>query len=132
MELEQNPGPPGRYYPFHSKMIKEDSPLGKLLTSKGITPTGGFMKGIHSVARRQEKYFSNYYRGGKNISSKRNNTRNSKIGSSNTIFKRNMSSYVRSQSSFDEYEDCSSSTEACGVALMHEGKARISVNGPCP
>ena len=34
-ELEQNPGPPGRYYPFHSKMIKEDSPLGKLLTAKG-------------------------------------------------------------------------------------------------
>ena len=43
-ELEQNPGPPGRYYPFHSKMIKAESPLGKLLTSKGITPVGGFMK----------------------------------------------------------------------------------------
>ena len=129
-ELEQNPGPPGRYYPFHSKMIKEDSPLGKLLTSKGITPTGGFMKGMHSVARGgQEKYFSNYYRGGKNISSKRNNTRNSKIGSSNTIFKRNMSSYVRSQSDFDEVMKTVLQHRACAVLrTMHEGKAELAMD----
>ena len=129
-ELEQNPGPPGRYYPFHSKMIKEDSPLGKLLTSKGITPTGGFMKGIHSVARGgQEKYFSNYYRGGKNISSKRNNTRNSKIGSSNTIFKRNMSSYVRSQSDYDEVMKTVLQHRACAVLrTLHEGKAELAMD----
>jgi len=30
--------PPGRYYPFVSGKIKAESPLGKLLISKGITP----------------------------------------------------------------------------------------------
>jgi len=34
-ELMKNPGPPGKYYPFKPP-IKPDSPLGKLLTSKGI------------------------------------------------------------------------------------------------
>lgn len=37
-ELTKNPGPPGKYYPFMSGKIKVDSPLGKLLASKGITP----------------------------------------------------------------------------------------------
>jgi len=37
-ELVKNPGPPGRYYPFMSGKIKVDSPLGKLLASKGKTP----------------------------------------------------------------------------------------------
>lgn len=37
-ELTQNPGPPGKYYPFMSGKIKESSPLGKLLATKGITP----------------------------------------------------------------------------------------------
>ena len=37
-ELTQNPGPPGKYYPFMSGKIKVDSPLGKLLATKGITP----------------------------------------------------------------------------------------------
>ena len=37
-ELTANPGPPGKYYPFMSGKIKEDSPLGELLASKGITP----------------------------------------------------------------------------------------------
>ncbi|KAJ8598909.1 hypothetical protein CTAYLR_010335 [Chrysophaeum taylorii] len=37
-ELVQNPGPPGKYYPFVSGKIKPDSPLGILLQSKGITP----------------------------------------------------------------------------------------------
>jgi len=35
-ELEKNPGPPGRYYPFVSGKIKKDSPLCKLLASKGL------------------------------------------------------------------------------------------------
>jgi len=34
-ELVANPGPPGRYYPFKPP-IKPESPLGKLLTSKGV------------------------------------------------------------------------------------------------
>jgi len=34
-ELATNPGPPGRYYPFVSGKIKKDSPLCKLLASKG-------------------------------------------------------------------------------------------------
>ena len=34
-ELVQNPGPPGRYYPFKPP-IKPESPLGQLLTKKGI------------------------------------------------------------------------------------------------
>jgi len=34
-ELIKNPGPPGRYYPFKPP-IKPESPLGKLLTSKGV------------------------------------------------------------------------------------------------
>jgi len=34
-ELVKNPGPPGRYYPFKPP-IKPESPLGQLLTSKGI------------------------------------------------------------------------------------------------
>ena len=34
-ELVKNPGPPGKYYPFKPP-IKPDSPLGKLLTSKGV------------------------------------------------------------------------------------------------
>jgi len=34
-ELVKNPGPPGRYYPFKPP-IKPESPLGKLLTEKGI------------------------------------------------------------------------------------------------
>lgn len=37
-ELVNNPGPPGRFYPFMSGKIKVDSPLGELLASKGITP----------------------------------------------------------------------------------------------
>jgi len=34
-ELVKNPGPPGKYYPFKPP-IKPESPLGKLLTSKGV------------------------------------------------------------------------------------------------
>ena len=34
-ELIANPGPPGKYYPFKPP-IKPESPLGKLLTSKGV------------------------------------------------------------------------------------------------
>jgi len=34
-ELIKNPGPPGKYYPFKPP-IKPESPLGQLLTSKGI------------------------------------------------------------------------------------------------
>lgn len=126
-ELEQNPGPPGRYYPFHSKMIKEDSPLGKLLTSKGITPTGGFMKGMHSAARGgQEKYFgNNYYRGGTNVRSSRNNTRNS----NNAMFKRNMSSYARSQSDYDEVLKTILQHKACAVLrTLHEGKVELAMD----
>merc|ERR1712071_318949 len=37
-ELTKNPGPPGKFYPFMSGKIKEESPLGKLLASNGITP----------------------------------------------------------------------------------------------
>lgn len=37
-ELIKNPGPPGIYYPFMSGKVKVDSPLGKLLATKGITP----------------------------------------------------------------------------------------------
>eukprot|EP00293_Proteomonas_sulcata_P011244 CAMPEP_0184291514 /NCGR_PEP_ID=MMETSP1049-20130417/3523_1 /TAXON_ID=77928 /ORGANISM="Proteomonas sulcata, Strain CCMP704" /LENGTH=276 /DNA_ID=CAMNT_0026598991 /DNA_START=12 /DNA_END=842 /DNA_ORIENTATION=- len=37
-ELMKNPGPPGKFYPFMSGKIKVDSPLGKLLATKGITP----------------------------------------------------------------------------------------------
>lgn len=37
-ELTKNPGPPGIYYPFMSGKIKPESPLGKLLATKGITP----------------------------------------------------------------------------------------------
>ena len=34
-ELIANPGPPGKYYPFKPP-INPESPLGKLLTSKGV------------------------------------------------------------------------------------------------
>jgi len=37
-ELTKNPGPPGKFYPFMSGKIKHDSPLAKLLATKGITP----------------------------------------------------------------------------------------------
>ena len=37
-ELVKNPGPQGKFYPFMSGKAKADSPLGKLLTTKGITP----------------------------------------------------------------------------------------------
>jgi regulator of RNase E activity RraA len=37
-ELIANPGPTGKFYPFMSGKIKESSPLGKLLATKGITP----------------------------------------------------------------------------------------------
>jgi regulator of RNase E activity RraA len=37
-ELTEKPGPPGKFYPFMSGKIKVDSPLGKLLATKGITP----------------------------------------------------------------------------------------------
>jgi regulator of RNase E activity RraA len=37
-ELTKNPGPPGKFYPFMSGKIKAESPLGKLLATKGITP----------------------------------------------------------------------------------------------
>jgi len=43
-ELIANPGPPGKYYPFKPP-IKPESPLGKLLTSKGV-------KFHHTSARR--------------------------------------------------------------------------------
>jgi len=36
-ELTSNPGPPGKFYPFMSGKIKPDSPLAKLLATKGIT-----------------------------------------------------------------------------------------------
>ncbi|GMI51874.1 hypothetical protein ScalyP_jg5245 [Parmales sp. scaly parma] len=36
-ELTKNPGPPGKFYPFLSGTIKPDSPLGRLLSTKGIT-----------------------------------------------------------------------------------------------
>ena len=36
-ELTKNPGPPGKFYPFLSGTIKPDSPLGRLLATKGIT-----------------------------------------------------------------------------------------------
>lgn len=35
-ELVKNPGPPGKYYPFITGKIKSESPLGQLLTSKGV------------------------------------------------------------------------------------------------
>lgn len=35
-ELVKNPGPPGKYYPFITGKIKAESPLGQLLTSKGV------------------------------------------------------------------------------------------------
>ncbi|GMI14149.1 hypothetical protein TrLO_g5413 [Triparma laevis f. longispina] len=37
-ELTANPGPPGKFYPFMSGKIKHESPLAKLLATKGITP----------------------------------------------------------------------------------------------
>merc|ERR1719217_1097629 len=47
-ELVANPGPPGKYYPFKPP-IKPESPLGKLLTSKGVkfhsTRAGTFANG---------------------------------------------------------------------------------------
>lgn len=47
-ELVANPGPPGKYYPFKPP-IKPESPLGKLLTSKGVkfhsTKAGSFGQG---------------------------------------------------------------------------------------
>jgi 2-dehydro-3-deoxyphosphogluconate aldolase/(4S)-4-hydroxy-2-oxoglutarate aldolase len=43
-ELTNNPGPPGKFYPFMSGKIKAESPLGKLLTSKGV-------KFAHTAAR---------------------------------------------------------------------------------
>ena len=48
-ELTENPGPPGKFYPFMSGKIKPESPLGKLLTSKGVkfhsTRAGTFANG---------------------------------------------------------------------------------------
>ncbi|KAJ1477897.1 ribonuclease E inhibitor RraA/Dimethylmenaquinone methyltransferase [Baffinella frigidus] len=35
-QLEKEECPPGKYYPFMSGKIKADSPLGKLLTEKGV------------------------------------------------------------------------------------------------
>ena len=43
-ELTKNPGPPGKYYPFMTGKIKPESPLGQLLTSKGV-------KFAHTAAR---------------------------------------------------------------------------------
>jgi|TARA_B100001142_G_scaffold37747_1_gene33016 Entner-Doudoroff aldolase len=43
-ELTKNPGPPGKFYPFMTGKIKPESPLGKLLTSKGV-------KFTHTAAR---------------------------------------------------------------------------------
>ena len=57
-QLEQEKCPPGKYYPFMSGKIKPESPLGKLLDSKGVkyyststgsSPLAGFSG---SVARR--------------------------------------------------------------------------------
>jgi len=51
-ELTKNPGPPGKYYPFKPP-IKPESPLGKLLTEKGIKfqPFPG-TKGMHTRSAR--------------------------------------------------------------------------------
>ena len=46
-ELTKNPGPPGKFYPFMSGKIKPESPLGQLITSKGLDPKN-FM---HTAAR---------------------------------------------------------------------------------
>merc|ERR1719231_1614752 len=50
-ELVANPGPPGKYYPFKPP-IKPESPLGQLLTSKGIVfePFPGMPKSFHTRA----------------------------------------------------------------------------------
>jgi hypothetical protein len=37
-ELINNPGPPGKFYPFMSGKIKHDSPLAELLAKNGISP----------------------------------------------------------------------------------------------
>ena len=46
-ELTENPGPPGKFYPFMSRKIKPDSPLWKLIESKGHDPK----KFKHTAAR---------------------------------------------------------------------------------
>jgi hypothetical protein len=46
-ELTENPGPPGKFYPFMSGKIKPESPLWKLIESKGHDPK----KFKHTAAR---------------------------------------------------------------------------------
>jgi len=58
-ELATNPGPPGKYYPFVSGKIKKDSPLCKLLASKGYdsskfahtSATPGARAGLGGIAK---------------------------------------------------------------------------------
>jgi Entner-Doudoroff aldolase len=120
-ELEQNPGPPGRYYPFHSKMIKAESPLGKLLTSKGITPVGGFMKSSYSTQARGGGQYNN------NNNQRTTNTRG--INKNTAMFQRNMSSYMKSQSDYDEVLQTILKHKATAVLrTMHEGKAELAMD----
>ena len=120
-ELEQNPGPPGRYYPFHSKMIKAESPLGKLLTSKGITPVGGFMKSSYSTQARGGGQYNN------NNNQRTTNTRG--INKNAAMFQRNMSSYMKSQSDYDEVLQTILKHKATAVLrTMHEGKAELAMD----
>ena len=58
-ELVKNPGPPGKYYPFKPP-IKPESPLGKLLTEKGIK--------FYST-QTTRRAATSYYRGGRASSS---------------------------------------------------------------
>mmetsp|Transcript_14658 Transcript_14658/g.41211 ORF Transcript_14658/g.41211 Transcript_14658/m.41211 type:complete len:538 (+) Transcript_14658:121-1734(+) len=49
-ELVKNPGPPGKFYPFITGKIKPESPLGKLLTSKGVKFYSSSTSGRSSTA----------------------------------------------------------------------------------
>jgi len=98
-ELMANPGPPGRYYPFMSGKIKPESPLGKLLTSKGVKFThtaarAGARAGIPGVAPGRQTLASRHV---------------APTGA------RHMSSYMRTDAEMKQVVDTITAGKACAV-----------------
>jgi len=100
-ELAANPGPPGKYYPFVSGKIKKDSPLCKLLASKGYDSS----KFAHTAANPGA-------RSGLGGISKSRNTLGARRGLSQQVRHK---SYMRTDAEFNEVLDQFSKHKACAV-----------------
>jgi Entner-Doudoroff aldolase len=100
-ELATNPGPPGKFYPFVSGKIKKDSPLCKLLASKGYDSS----KFAHTAANPGA-------RAGLGGIPKSRNTLGARRSMSQQVRHK---SYMRTDAEFNEVLDQFAKHKACAV-----------------